>query len=55
MFYMCMYSFSFWFNSIEYSHYCFVLQYCNKHIIIAIDAFIKEIYRRVLECKYICI
>lgn len=55
MFCMCMYSFSFWFKFIEYSHSCFVLQYCNKHIIRVIVAFIKEIYRCVLDCKYICI
>ncbi len=48
-----MYSFSFWFKSIEYSYSCFVLQYCNKHIIRVIVAFIKEIYRCVLDCKYI--
>lgn len=48
MFYMCMYSFSFWFKSIEYSYSCFVLQCCNKHIISVIGVFIKEIYRCVL-------
>lgn len=55
MFYMCMYSFFFWFKSLKYSHSCFVLQYCNKHIISVIDVFIKEIYRCVLDCIYICI
>lgn len=50
---MWMYSFSFWFKFIEYSHFCFVLQYCNEHIISVIDVFIKEIYRCVLDCKYI--
>ncbi len=55
MFYMCMYSFSFWFKSLEYSHSCFVLQYCNNRIISVIGVFIKEIYRCVLDCKYICI
>ena len=50
-----MYSFFFWFKSLEYSHSCFVLRYRNKHIIRVIVAFIKEIYRCVLDCKYICI